>query len=52
MSLPGIYDQSFESLASFLCEVKEPPFRAKQNLRNPYTAPEEDPRRMTNPPAA
>jgi 23S rRNA (adenine2503-C2)-methyltransferase len=52
MVLPGIYDQSLESLASFLKEVKEPPFRAKQILRNLYVALEENPRQMTDLPAA
>jgi 23S rRNA (adenine2503-C2)-methyltransferase len=52
MSLPSIYDQSLESLASFLKEVKEPPFRAKQILRNVYSALVEDPQQMTDLPSA
>jgi 23S rRNA (adenine2503-C2)-methyltransferase len=52
MSLPSIYDQSAESLAAFLNEVKEPPFRAKQILRNVSAALEDDPSRMTDLPAS
>jgi 23S rRNA (adenine2503-C2)-methyltransferase len=52
MSLPSIYDQSLESLSSFLKDVKEPPFRAKQILRNIYTALADNPQQMTDLPSA
>jgi 23S rRNA (adenine2503-C2)-methyltransferase len=52
MSLPCIYDQSSDELQSFLQEIKEPPFRAKQIRRNLYLGLAEGPEQMTDLPSA
>jgi 23S rRNA (adenine2503-C2)-methyltransferase len=48
MSSPCIHDLSISDLISFLKEIGEPPFRAKQIRTNLYRRLVEDPERMTD----